>query len=838
MVRMGKVDWKRGRKRNFQSKDKGSDDSDKDYLIEEEEEDKVSDDGDDSEEDYCFTDGDELEENLDDFEEEEREQKVKKVVRSKAQTYSTNKRKVGHKTSRKRRRVSYNEKDDEDEYDKDYDEDDDKDYDEDDKEFMPEEVGSVDEEEDLPVRRKRVSYNEEKENDEDEDEEEDYDFDDEDDEEFTPEEIDSVDEEEDVPVKKKMTRKKVGRRVLSKKGSVKTQKSKRNSKVLKKPSGKRGRRKFTLRRKVKCDGDGSFTIKNSVNKKKRGRRKNRLSVPSDSDFVSSGSSDHDFTISEEEREQVREAGKLCRSLTASLRSSSSAKRIEEDVDLRRQRKAPVRKGKEKVEDVKDETVKQVCGICLSEEGKRTVRGALNCCSHYFCFACIMEWSKVESRCPLCKQRFVTISKPARSNAGIDLRDVLVQVPERDQIYQPSEEEIRGYLDPYEHVICTECHEGGEDSLMLLCDLCDSPAHTFCVGLGREVPEGNWYCEGCRPVALASLNSLAQDSLPDQRTRSINLSHRSSPFENTGQGLDPNSLPSPFAQYSFGIGGLSSPRYPVGDVHLVSPRSGTGASTLSGRRWIHRQIHSFINSSRMRHMVGRYDEASAANLENNYPSSQVDGIETTYEHTGIPEAGTSYYNFLGQRVHNNPPLVQNGIPFPASSIRRQVNDEMISTTSQGYAQGTLWTGINAISGPEQLQPITSRSSIESDVSVPQCALGEASHFYTEKEQIQTMVQGHLKSLSRDLSLGHDTDTFKDITSKSTHTILAACGFEHQMSEVCPLQQQPPVCPHVETTPVQQMSLMKGYCSPCFETYVRDVVKTILNGNLPHFLRVRD
>ena len=41
---------------------------------------------------------------------------------------------------------------------------------------------------------------------------------------------------------------------------------------------------------------------------------------------------------------------------------------------------------------------------------------------------------MESRCPLCKQRFVTISKPARSDTGFDLRTVAIQVPERDQVH--------------------------------------------------------------------------------------------------------------------------------------------------------------------------------------------------------------------------------------------------------------------------------------------------------------------------------------------------------------------------------------------------------------------
>lgn len=158
-------------------------------------------------------------------------------------------------------------------------------------------------------------------------------------------------------------------------------------------------------------------------------RRRKFVAGSDSDFICSASSDYEYTISDEEREHANEVGY---SLKTNLRSSSSLKKIKEENDICKQRKRLGRKGKEKMEDM-NEVIKQVCGICLSEEGKKTVRGTLNCCSHFFCFACIMEWSKVESRCPLCKQRFVSISKPARSDSGFDLRTVVIQIPERDQV---------------------------------------------------------------------------------------------------------------------------------------------------------------------------------------------------------------------------------------------------------------------------------------------------------------------------------------------------------------------------------------------------------------------
>lgn len=814
MGRGGKVGSKHIFKRKVRSKDKGSDDSDEDYVVGEDEEIEVSDGGD--SEDYCYSlEGDEVEESLCSLEEEE---DMRKGFRSKAKMGAAGQRKIGCKTSKKRRRV-LNE------------EDDDKDYEEEEEEEEEEEV----EEEFLGRRKNRIktSWKRQKvlyEEEEDEDYDEDYN---EDDEEFTPEEMDCEDEEEETPIRKKKNgNKRVASRASQKKAFAKGRKPKRNSKVLKKGLRKKRKRNTGSRKKAKVDNDGDFIDERPVvRERKSHKRKRRLAPASDSEFVSSGSSDFEFTISEEEREQVREADEFCRRSTNNMRSASlPAKTIEEE------RKPPVRKGKEKVEDVKNEVGKQVCGICLSEEGKRRVRGTLDCCSHYFCFGCIMEWSKVESRCPLCKQRFMTISKPARANTGIDLRDVMIQVPERDQVYLPSEEEIRGYLDPYENVICTECHQGGDDGLMLLCDLCDSPAHTYCVGLGREVPEGNWYCEGCRP-------SQVQDPLSDHRTTQNTLSDRPSPVGNIGESLvtSLSLLSTPFTQ---GIGINISPRYR--NAEAASPVSASGASTLSGRRWIHRQIHQIRSNNRMSHVTVRNIGNSAPNSGSDFLNSQIDqGLDTASQHTKALETGTSHSTFLEESLQDNryPSLQNMDLLSPRlSQSRRQDIQAPTTTATAGPARGTLWdelvgisSAFNSISGNEQLHQCSSRSSIRSDGSVSPNAVREGNHFHVVKEQLQSMVRSHLKSLSKDIDLG--LSTFKDVARSSTHTILAAYGLEHRRSEVHSVP-TPPICSHIERIADGQMSLMKSSCSCCFDSYVRDVVRRILNTKLPHWLGIRE
>jgi ribosomal protein L37AE/L43A len=93
----------------------------------------------------------------------------------------------------------------------------------------------------------------------------------------------------------------------------------------------------------------------------------------------------------------------------------------------------------------------------------------------------------------------------------------------EQVYQPSEEE----MDPYENTICIECNQSGEDNLMLQCDVCESSAHTFCVGLGREVPEESWSCGECRFTVEGPSYAQTQDQVVNHGESNMNTADTSS-----------------------------------------------------------------------------------------------------------------------------------------------------------------------------------------------------------------------------------------------------------------------------------------------------------------------
>ncbi|XP_015163021.1 uncharacterized protein [Solanum tuberosum] len=594
-----------------------------------------------------------------------------------------------------------------------------KDDDEDDEEFTP---ISLDEEEDIPITKRMKNSSKPRLC-------KGYTKDDDDDEEFTPDGLDE-EEEEEFP---EMEGIKYSAKPRSRKGTARVQKRNRNHKKLKKITRKKSLKRRRLRRKARSENDEEFidvdpTMKEK-NKKNAGqkRKRKRLTVDSDSDFVaSSGSSEREFTISEEEREQVREANNFCRSLVTTWRGSASLKKSPIEEAPRLQRKHPARKAKEKMEELKIEAGKQICGICLSEEGKRTVRGTLNCCSHYFCFACIMEWSKVESRCPLCKQRFVTISKPARSDTGFDLRTVVIHVPERDQVYQPSEEELRGYLDPYENVLCTECQQGGDDALMLLCDLCDSPAHTYCVGLGHEVPEGNWYCESCRPTALASLNPQNLNPMPDNRT-SGSFSVGSPPVANVRETFDLNEMYVPDTPLTEESGDFQSPR----DGQVSSLASGIGAFTVSDRRRIQRQIHQLLNNRRRQ--LGNITGTLGAVSGNSLFGSQIARSRELATQPAIAQRAVPHNSFFrGRQLESDAHLSQNPnlVPERSSNLSGQLNLNGASTSSQSFfgefleseLQGTD-ASFNFNLAHQQLHPCSSRSNVGPDASTSPCQFRE-------------------------------------------------------------------------------------------------------------------
>ncbi|XP_054801868.1 uncharacterized protein LOC129305796 [Prosopis cineraria] len=188
-----------------------------------------------------------------------------------------------------------------------------------------------------------------------------------------------------------------------------------------------------------------------------------------------------------------------------------------------------------------------------------------------------------------------------------------------------------------YVICSECHQGGDNGLVLHCELGDSPAHTYCVALGREESEGNWYCGGCTPVALGSSCPKFKNVLLVDICQS--LPGRASPVAHVREIIELHLMCSPFSQ---GFGNLSS-RFSSRCVEGTSPVSGGGPPTLSERRWTHHQIQQLLQNRRINSTTSRRNSILATNSISNFHSLQIDpSRERATQRSGMQDVGTSYH----------------------------------------------------------------------------------------------------------------------------------------------------------------------------------------------------
>lgn len=262
--------------------------------------------------------------------------------------------------------------------------------------------------------------------------------------------------------------------------------------------------------------------------------------------------------------------------------------------------------------------------------------------------------------------------------------------------------------------------------MLLCDLCDSPAHTYCVGLGHEVPEGNWYCESCRPTALASSNPQNMNPTPDINRTSSNFSIGSPPVANVRETFDLNEMYVPDTPLAEESGGFQSPR----DGRVASPASGVGASTVFDRRRIQRQINQLLNNRRRQ--LGNVNGTLVSVSGNSLVGYQIARSRELATQYAVAQRTAPHNTFFeGRQLESNARLYhnQNILPERSSNLSGQLNLNEASTSSQsflGELQGTD-ASISLALVHQQLHPLSSISYVGPDTSPSPCPFREVSSF---------------------------------------------------------------------------------------------------------------
>ncbi|RDW65249.1 hypothetical protein BP5796_09941 [Coleophoma crateriformis] len=116
------------------------------------------------------------------------------------------------------------------------------------------------------------------------------------------------------------------------------------------------------------------------------------------------------------------------------------------------------------------------------------------CAHILHDECLREWSQKANSCPICRQTF-NLVEVLDKVGGTVLSEYIVEDKKQVAEFDPHawiEEDLE---DEEECDPCPICGKSDDEDILLLCDECNAPYHTHCIGLDR-VPRGDWYCMEC------------------------------------------------------------------------------------------------------------------------------------------------------------------------------------------------------------------------------------------------------------------------------------------------------------------------------------------------------
>ncbi|OJI99358.1 hypothetical protein ASPVEDRAFT_125616 [Aspergillus versicolor CBS 583.65] len=140
------------------------------------------------------------------------------------------------------------------------------------------------------------------------------------------------------------------------------------------------------------------------------------------------------------------------------------------------------------------------------------------CGHILHNDCLKPWVERANSCPICRRTFNVVELSDRVGGPV-LSSYGVQ--DRVQVADVDPSMVVEYIDDdlSDSQPCTICGNADHEEQLLLCDGCDVPTHTYCIGLD-EVPAGSWYCSRCetqRPIGLSS-DAPDRPSLAQNRRR--------------------------------------------------------------------------------------------------------------------------------------------------------------------------------------------------------------------------------------------------------------------------------------------------------------------------------
>ncbi|KAE8400937.1 hypothetical protein BDV37DRAFT_274064 [Aspergillus pseudonomiae] len=131
------------------------------------------------------------------------------------------------------------------------------------------------------------------------------------------------------------------------------------------------------------------------------------------------------------------------------------------------------------------------------------------CGHVLHNNCLKPWVERANSCPICRRSFNVvelsdrIGGPVLSSYAVQDRVQVADVDPSMVIEYIEEDDLAGFSP------CLICGDSDNEEFLLLCDGCDAPSHTYCLGLDT-VPSGPWYCSRCQTQRARALSPDSTD----------------------------------------------------------------------------------------------------------------------------------------------------------------------------------------------------------------------------------------------------------------------------------------------------------------------------------------
>ncbi|KAH8595035.1 hypothetical protein B0O99DRAFT_512984 [Bisporella sp. PMI_857] len=147
------------------------------------------------------------------------------------------------------------------------------------------------------------------------------------------------------------------------------------------------------------------------------------------------------------------------------------------------------------------------------------------CGHVLHDECLRQWSQKANSCPICRHNFNLVEVLDKVGGNV-LSDYEVEDKKQVHEFDPAAWIADNEEEEEEHGMeCLICDSNASPEVLLICEGCESPYHTYCLSLDGLPSGSSWFCMACQEDGIAQTvhNSRPRRSSPNRpRTRATIL----------------------------------------------------------------------------------------------------------------------------------------------------------------------------------------------------------------------------------------------------------------------------------------------------------------------------